>query len=465
MKLQQNKVNKEVILVIDDKPNIREVLSTILREEGYEVKTCETSAKALEVIAEILPDVIVTDLKMPGMNGIDLMKEIKKFHTDIPVILITAYGTISSAVEAMKAGAYDYLTKPMDYDRLKILIRRALDQNRIHSENIYLKQELEERYSLNNILGKSSVMQKLFNLIKTIADSDANVLIQGECGTGKELIARAIHYNSQRKDHPLAVVDCSALPEGLLESELFGYEKGAFTGALSRKKGRIEMADGGSLFLDEIGEMSASLQAKLLRVLQGKQFTRVGGLEPVNVDFRLIACTNRNLKDEVAKQTFRSDLYYRLNVITVKVPPLRERKEDIPLLTDHFLETFCQRDGKSIKTLAPEVLNCLIRYDWPGNIRELENCLERLVVVCQEDVITMEYLPEELLEKSNDMRKFIRLEADEDFNFYEREKKLIEKALEKTNWNKSLAAKLLKIDRKALYNRIEKYNLTRPPTT
>lgn len=456
-------MNREVVLIIDDKPNIREVLSAILENEGYGVETCESAEKALEKIPKILPDLIVTDLKMPGMDGIELMKSVKTIDTHMPVILITAFGTISSAVEAIKAGAYDYLTKPIDYERLKILIKRALNEKKITSENIYLKEELETKYSLNNLLGKSSVMQRLFSLIKTVSSSDPNVTIQGESGTGKELIAKAIHYNSVRKDKPLVVVDCSAMPEGLLESELFGYEKGAFTGAISRKKGRIELADGGTLFLDEIGEMSLPLQVKLLRVLQEKQFIRVGGLETIEIDFRLIASTNRDLKAEVAKGNFRSDLYYRLNVINIQAPSLRERKDDIPLLVESFLKKYSIRDGKKVKSISPEVMNCLIQYNWPGNVRELENCLERLMVVCQDDIITLEYLPEEMLgEKST---KNFLVSKKEDHTLDEIEKDAVVKTLEKTKWNKSQAAKLLNIDRKALYNRIKKYNILIPSET
>ncbi len=453
-------MNKEVVLVIDDKPNILEVLSGILSEEGYEVKTCGKAEEALENIGEILPDIVVTDLKMPKLNGLELMRRIREIDNHIPVILITAYGTVSSAVQAIKEGAYDYLTKPIDYDRLKILIKRALNERRISEENIYLKQELEEKYSLNNnVIGRSNIIQKVFNLVNTVASSNSNILILGESGTGKELIARAIYYSSLRKDKQLVVVDCSALPEGLLESELFGHEKGAFTGAVYKKRGRIELADGGTLFLDEIGEMSPKIQAKLLRVLQEKQFVRVGGLEPIKVDFRLIASTNKDLKTEVNEGKFRSDLYYRLNVITIKIPPLRERKEDIPLLIDFFLRKFCTREGKNIKSVSPEVMDCLINYDWPGNVRELENCVERLVVVCQSDFINLEYLPEEFIGKDYGKKSFII--PSENYTLPEIEKEVVKKTLEKTNWNNSLAAKLLNIDRKALYNRIKKYNITR----
>jgi len=316
-------MSKEIILVIDDKPNIREVLCAILENEGYQVVTCKNAEESLEIVRRVSPDLIVTDLKLPDQDGITLTRDVKQIDPTLPVLLITAFGTISSAVEAIKAGAYDYLTKPIDYERLKLLIKRVLDQKRINLENRFLKEELENKYRLDNLVGKGNTMRKLFNLIKNVAPSNSNVLIQGECGTGKELIARALYNLSGRKGKPLIVVDCSALPEGLLESELFGHEKGAFTGADTRKKGRIELAHQGTLFLDEIGEMSLPLQAKLLRVIQERQFVRLGGLETVKIDFRLIASTNRNLKEEVARGAFRSDLYYRLNVIDITVPPLR----------------------------------------------------------------------------------------------------------------------------------------------
>jgi len=322
-----------------------------------------------------------------------------------------------------------------------------------------MKEKLKEKYSLNSLIGKSSAMQKVFNLVSTVAPSSSNVLILGESGTGKELIARALYYGSLRKDRQLVVVDCSALPEGLLQSELFGHEKRAFTGATNKKMGRIELADGGTLFLDEIGEMTPKIQAKLLRVLQEKQFVRVGGLKPIKVDFRLIASTNRDLKKEVAEANFRADLYYRLNVITVKMPPLREKKEDIPLLIDFFLEKYCNKEKRKIKSIMPEVMQSLINYDWPGNVRELENCIERLVIVCQSDSISPEYLTEELIEKDYCKKAFII--PDENYDLQEIEKTVIQRTLEKTSWNKSLAAKLLNINRKALYNRIEKYNIAR----
>lgn len=449
-------MNEGNILIVDDKPNIREVFSNILKEEGYEVNSCESSEKAIKLIEDIFPDVVITDIKMPGMDGIELMKKIKDININIPVILITAYGSISSAVESIKEGAYDYLTKPVDYDRLKILVKRAINEKKITCENLYLKQELEKKYILNNIIGSSNLMKKVLNLAKTVAVSDSNILILGECGTGKELIAKAIHFNSLRKKGQFVIVDCSALPDELLESELFGYEKGAFTGASCRKKGRIELAESGTLFLDEIGEMSLRLQAKLLRVLQEKSFIRVGGLSSVKINFRLIAATNKNLEKEIENNIFRSDLYYRLNVITIKLPPLRDKKEDIPILIDHFIKKYCKREKVKTKIISPELFDCLMQYSWPGNVRELENCIERLIVICKDDIISKEYLSDEIIKCKNDN---IFETIDKNYTLNEIEKLAVENALKATNWNKAKAAKLLNVDRKVLYNRIKKYSI------
>jgi two-component system, NtrC family, response regulator len=450
-------MEKSTILFIDDKPNIREVYSEILKNEGYIVYACDNATAALELFKTVSPDLIITDLKMPGMNGIDFISEINRLDKNIPIILITAYGSIESAVKAIKCGAYDYLTKPVDHNKLKILIKRAIEQKRITNENIFLKQELENKYCLCNMIGKSSPVIKMFNLIKTVSSSNSNVLIQGECGTGKELVARAIHYNSLQKDRPLIIVDCASLPEGLLESELFGYEKGAFTGALSRKKGRIELANNGTLLLDEIGEMSLKLQAKLLRVLQEKKFVRVGGLETISIDFRLIASTNRELKKEVLNSNFRSDLYYRLNVITINVPPLRERKSDIPLLSVNFIKKFCDKNNHKIKTLSADVMECFLEYNWPGNIRELENVIERLMVICSSDLVTKDFLPDELREYSKQNNSEITNKDNFDLNQIEKE--TIIRALKKSNYNKTETARILKITRKVLYNKLKKFNI------
>lgn len=449
------------ILIVDDRPNIREVLSAILMEEGYEVKTLKNATEALDGISMVLPDIVITDIRMPGMDGMDFLKAVKEMDMDVPVILITAYGSIESAVEAIKMGAYDYLTKPINHEKLKIIIQRALEQRRYIIENKYLRRELQEKYSFCNIIGSSKKMEKVFEMIQTVSNTMSTVLIQGESGTGKELVAKAIHHSSQRKDKPLIEINCSALSEGLLESELFGHEKGAFTGAMSRKKGRFELADGGTLFLDEVGEISPRLQVKLLRVLQEKQFERVGGIEPVKVDFRLIAATNKDLKYEVSKGNFREDLFFRLSVITIKLPPLRERREEIPLLVSHFLQKYSSREGKNISTIAPDAMNCLMKYDWSGNVRELENCIERAVVVCNSERIMLSHLPEEILECLSDKEEKFYAPPPEikDMDLHKKEKELILDALRKTGWNKAKAAKLLNIHRRTIYNRIKKYSL------
>ncbi|MCD6120588.1 MAG: sigma-54-dependent Fis family transcriptional regulator [Spirochaetales bacterium] len=482
-------INTETILVIDDKKNIREVLKDFLETEGYMVVTCGTGEEALNLIEENLPDIVLTDFKLPGIDGIELTRKIHVLNSEMPIILFTAYGSISSAVEAIKAGGYDYLTKPLDYDLLKIVLRRALDQKLIKQENLLLKEEVAKRFNLDKLIGKSRAMQKLFSLIKTVAASSSAVLIEGEYGTGKELIAKAIHRYSDRQGKPLITVDCSALPEGLLESELFGYERGAFTGASNRKKGRIELAEGGTVFLDEIGEMSLALQSKLLRVIEEKQLVRLGGLHPISIDFRLITATSRDLKSEVVSGNFRADLFYRLNVIRVKVPALRDRKEDIPLLVDHFLAKFNREEGKSITGVRPDAMNMLLSYNWPGNVRELENCIERMSVICPEKELDTEYLPQEIKETAalhygstekvkvaaaegiQDMDRCFNIDADSytytgsyidsagNMHLDRVERETVLKALEKANWNKSKAARLLNIDRKALYNRIKKYNL------
>jgi DNA-binding NtrC family response regulator len=454
-------MNDATIMIVDDRANIRQVLCDVLQEEGLTILTCATAEEALVQMEEALPAVLITDLKLPGMSGIDLMRQARQIDAHLPVILITAYGSVSSAVAAIKEGAYDYLTKPIDYDRLRIIVRRALDQNRLLAENASLRRAVEEKYQLAaNVIGRSESMVRLFRLVDTVASSNANVLVLGESGTGKELLAKALHYNSLRKHLPFVVVDCSALPEGLLENELFGHEKGAFTGALSLKKGRIELAAGGTLFLDEIGDMGLPLQAKLLRVLQERQFSRVGGSQWIKADFRLVAATNHDLAGAVKEGRFRADLYYRLNVIAVKIPPLRERKEDIPVLTDFFLHKYCAKENKPLPVLTPEAMECLLKYDWPGNVRELENCIERVVVIGHQRDVTPAHLPEEIGQAPAPGSGPALFKHS--FQLAAIEKHAVTCALVQTGWNKSLAAKLLGIDRKALYNRIEKYNLTPP---
>lgn len=461
------------VLIVDDKQNIRMILKEILEASGYKVTDASNAKKALELVSTDSPDIVLTDLKMDGMDGIELTKKIKEIDPDIPVILITAYGSISSAVEAIKSGGYDYLTKPIDYDLLKIKVMRALDEKKRKIENKVLKRNLEEKWSMDTITGKSQPMLRLFSLIKTVAPTESSVLIEGECGTGKELIARSIFINSKRNKNPFVVVDCSVIPAGILESELFGYEKGAFTGAETRKRGRIETANTGTLFLDEIGELSPELQAKLLRVIQEKQIVRVGGLAHIDVDFRLIAATNKNLREEVDAGRFRSDLYYRLNVIKIKAPPLRERREDIPLLASEFVSKFAEKNRIKEKTIPPSLMSVFISYDWPGNVRELENCIERLMVVSPGDALSALFLPEEMLHgKAENSGKpdwcgenAGEFPAGKDMGMADAEKRLIIRALADAEGNKAKAARILKIDRKALYNRLKKFNLDVPNGT
>jgi len=456
--LPRSTMTKETVLLVDDKPNNLEVLAALLSPEGYEVRVARSGEAALAEVRAVLPDVIITDLKMPKMDGLEFFRAVRAID-DIPTIFITAFGTVESAVSAMKSGAYDYLTKPLDHEKLKLLVRRALDQRRITRENRDLKAALRTRQAFSQIVGTSAKMQRLLALVRTIAPSGSSVLLHGDSGTGKELVARAIHETSPRRDHRLAVVSCSALSESLLESELFGHEKGAFTGASARKRGWFEVADGGTLFLDEVGEMSPRLQAKLLRVLQEKAFERVGGTDPIHVDFRLVSATNRDLKADVAAGRFREDLYYRLSVISLKIPALRERREDIPLLVSHFVKACSQREGKHIGSVSPEAMERLVQYPWPGNVRELEHAVERAVVVASGDRLTLDMFPEEIQDWSLDGRS--REHSPEEFTLEEMERFLIEKTLARTGGNISQASRLLHIHRRSIYNRLKKYGLER----
>ena len=437
------------LLVVDDKKNIRRVLRDILLAVGYEVVTAASGEDAVTVFATELPDLILTDLKMDGMSGIDLIRTIRKKDKFVPIILLTAYGSISSAVDAMKAGANDYLTKPLDYDLLRLKVEKTLAETRCRAENQELKANLQAQWGMDNLIGRSAAMRRVYSLIRTVGPTETNVLIQGECGTGKELIARSLYVNSPRADQPYIVVDCSAMPEGLMESELFGYEKGAFTGAATQKKGRIEQAEGGTLFLDEIGELPLACQAKLLRVIQERQFMRVGGSKPVDVDFRLIAATNKNLAEEVAEKRFRADLYYRLNVISIESPPLRDRGEDIPLLVDAFWESACAHNHLPPSRIDPRHMARLMAYSWPGNVRELKNCVERLVLI--------DSLPPEIESVEDTLPH-----QDQGTTLSDIERDVVEEALIQNDWNISHAARALGIGRKALYNRIKKYELTVP---
>jgi DNA-binding NtrC family response regulator len=378
---------KGSVLIVDDEPDIQIVMSANLRREGYEVETAGDGREALRKLEARDFDAVVVDHQMPTLTGMEFLERLRidaasgRGRTDVPVIMITAYGTIEMAVQAMKNGAYSYLTKPIRYEDLSLQVKNAVERRRLSLEVRNLRHEVEERYQFGNIIGRNPRMQEIFRVIPTVAETDATVLIHGESGTGKELIARAIHYNSGRKDKPFVVVSCSALPETLLESELFGHEKGAFTGAIRQRMGRFEMAEGGTVFLDEIGEMSMSVQLKLLRVLQEREIERVGGNQTIKVDVRVIAATHRDLQQAMRDKLFRQDLFYRLNVVPIKLPPLRERLDDVPILAAHFLKKYCAKNEKPVKTLSRDALAALSAYSYPGNVRELENIIERAVVM------------------------------------------------------------------------------------
>ncbi|MEJ5347707.1 MAG: sigma-54 dependent transcriptional regulator [Desulfosoma sp.] len=385
------------VLIIDDEKNYLIILEDLLTEEGHHVMTAESGRDGLEIVQNNDLDVVITDMKMPGMDGMQVLEQVLAFNADLPVIMMTAFGTVEKAVEAMKKGAFHYILKPFENEELKVLVQKAVEHHQIKRQNRQMKDILAEQHQFHNIVGKSEPMQRVYALIRKVAPTKATVLITGESGTGKELIARAIHFNSPRKTGPFISVNCGALPENLLESELFGHERGAFTGAVGLRKGRFELAHGGTLFLDEISEMSPPLQVKLLRALQEMRFERVGGTETLHVDVRVVAASNRNLKEEVAAGRFRSDLFFRLNVVHVQLPSLRERPSDIPLLAQHFLRKYEKQTGREGLRFRPETLRALLDYSWPGNVRELENVVERAVILCPDQEITLEDLPAEIL--------------------------------------------------------------------
>ena len=443
------------ILVVDDEEIVRESLLDWLREDGYEVEAAEDGFKALEKFKEKPWDIALVDLKMPKMDGLTLMEKIKEIHPETQVVIITAFATVNTAVQAMKIGAYDYLVKPFNPEELSLLIKRLVESQNLIKEISYLRKELQKQYQFHDLISKSGKMQKVFDLAHTIAKSNSNILILGESGTGKELLARAIHNESLRATGPFIPVSCVALTETLLESELFGHEKGAFTDAITQKKGKFELADGGTIFLDEIGDISPKLQLSLLRVLQEKEFTRVGGTKPITVDVRIIAATNRDLKKAVDEGKFRDDLYYRLNVIAIELPPLREHQEDIPLLAHHFIEKFNIEMGGKIELISEDALELLMEYDWPGNVRELENVIERAMVVTKGTLIKVD----DLHLSSQVIKGKKTASASGDKTIKAVEKKHIEKILKENNWNIQKSAEKLGIDRVTLYNKIKKYKL------
>jgi DNA-binding NtrC family response regulator len=454
------------ILVIDDAEAVREDLQELLRSEGYEVETSENGEIALQMLQERSYDLILTDLSMPKVDGMDVLKYLVKHHPETHCIIITGYGTIANAVAAMRLGAYDYLTKPVEAGELLMVVSRALEHRRLVKENIQLKKQLRKKYGFDNIIGSSESICQVFDIIRKVADTDSTVLVLGESGTGKELVARAIHYNSDRKEGPLIPVNCAAIPEELLESELFGHERGAFTHAVRTRIGRFEQASGGTIFLDEVGDMSPILQVKILRVLQEHQFERIGGIKTIKVDIRVIAATNQDLEVLVEQGRFREDLYYRLHVIPIKIPPLRERSGDIPILVNHFLQEFSRKKKKTVPRVSSEVNRIFARYPWPGNVRELENLMERLVILAEGDIIEPDDLPERLLALAMEGGK-MTLDIPEgglplNDAVLEFERQLILKALDKTGWVKNQAAQLLHLNRTTLIEKIKKQKITRP---
>ncbi|MCL7487215.1 MAG: sigma-54 dependent transcriptional regulator [Desulfobulbaceae bacterium] len=437
------------ILAVDDEINSLKVLSAALSGDRIRVDTARSGEEAFARFKEKHYDLVISDYKMPGMSGEQLLEKIKTITPGIPFVLLTAYGTIELAVNAMRKGAYTYLTKPVNLELLENVVQELLLSGQILSDD-----ESGRHFQFMNIIGKSKPMQEVFSLIRRVSKTDANILILGESGTGKEMVARAIHYSSLRVDNPFIPIDCTTIPSELMESELFGHERGAFTGALDRKIGLIEMAQGGTLFFDEVGDIDYALEKKLLRFLQEREIRRVGGKNKIQVNVRVLSATNRDLEADVEKGEFRSDLYYRLNVITIRIPPLRERTEDIPLLAKHYLDHFNAKNKKDIRGFEPEVLKVIKSYDWPGNVRELENVLERAVILCNYDSINMECLPCKL-------KIFGEDECDQpgEFNLPETEKRIITKALDATAWNQSRAAVLLGISRKQLRTKMKNLDL------
>jgi len=436
------------ILIVDDEESVRDSLYNWFIEDGYCVECAENAKKALSILESKNFNIILADIKMPGMDGLEMQRRIKSLNKDSIVIIMTAFASVDSAVQALKDGAYDYITKPFDPDDLSHLIRNATKQISLKAENEALKEKFVSLENIDDLIGNSEAMIKVLKEVETVAQSNSSVIITGESGTGKELIARAIHSNSQRKYFPLVSVHCGALTESLLESELFGHEKGAFTGAMYNRKGRFEMADGGTIFLDEIATISAKMQVELLRVLESKNFVRVGGNKEITSDFRVICATNRDLKKMVEKGTFREDLYYRLNVVNITIPPLRERMEDIPMLVDYFIKKFCTSMSRDIITIDSAVLKRLEEFEFPGNVRELENMIERAIVIGNGKEIRLKDLP---LGKNTINNS---IESLDDI-----EKTHVLQILNKYGWNISRSANALKVDRVTLYNKIKKYNL------
>lgn len=452
--------SKGKILVIEDEQSMREVLKILLVEEAYDVTTAPDGIKGIDQVRNNLFDLVITDIKMPGADGFEVLRQVKALAPDTLVIMVTAFGTTESAIEAMKIGAYDYVHKPFKIDEIRLIVRKAFEKKRLREELTLLREKFQTSYRLENIIGKSSKMQELFKLIPKVANSNSTVLITGESGTGKELVAAALHNLSPRKNNSFVTINCATFPEGLLESEMFGHVRGAFTGAYQNKAGLFEVANGGTFFLDEIGEMPPSLQSKLLRVLENGTFRRVGGTSDITVDVRVVCATNKNILEAVATGEFRKDLYYRLNVVPVVLPPLRERKEDIPLLIEHFLVKY----SKSTVRVSPEALSLLINYQWKGNVRELENIIERLVLLCDKDILMPEDVPDEISHPRDDAACLPALdEGDIDLEkiLEKIEKEYLCAALEMTHGMKTEAAAKLGLTFRSFRHRLHKYGISR----
>jgi DNA-binding NtrC family response regulator len=451
--MTEKKSAPQSIMIVDDELIVRESLTKWFRQDGYRVESAEDANHALKLMNEGPWDLALLDIKMPGMSGLDLQKRLKEIDKNTSVIMITAFASVESAVQALKEGAFDYVTKPIDPEHLSHLVTNALKQRKLVEENVQLREQISDIAKANEIVGESQQVQKVIELAKTVSKTDTTVMLRGESGTGKELIARVIHANSNRRYFPIIAVDCGAMAESLLESELFGHEKGSFTGAQFRRKGKFELSDGGTIFLDEIGTISQKMQVELLRVLETKQFTRVGGNEVISSDFRVVCATNRDLEAAIKEGSFREDLYYRLNVFTIVIPPLRERRQDIPLLAEYFCNKHATAMHKAVTEISPNAMDIMVQYDWPGNVRELENVMERAMVLAKPPAIQHTDLPFQLASKAHG------LQAD---SIAAIERAHIEMILHRSGWNISRSADILDIDRVTLYNKISKYGLKRP---
>jgi two-component system NtrC family response regulator len=449
---------KAKILVIDDDASLRRVLEYNLQEEGYEVQAAASGEEGLFLLGQFQPSLVITDMKMPGMDGLMVLKAIKERSPDTLVIIITAFGTVDAAVEAMKLGAYDYITKPFNRDEIKLVVKKALELNNLSVENRQLREELTERVDFRNIVGISREMEKVFDVVRRVADTEATVLISGESGTGKELVAKAIHSLSSRRTAPFIPINCAAIPRDLLESELFGHVRGAFTGAIKDKEGKFQLADGGTLFLDEVGELPLELQPKLLRALQERIVEQVGGTSPRKIDARIVTATNLDLEKAIAEGAFREDLFYRLSVIPIHLPPLRERKKDIPLLLRHF----AAKHGQKGVTFTKDAIFALVMYPWPGNVRELENTVERLLIMRSGNSISLDELPEKIRADRKSGGKPVFNLPDEGYPLEQLEREVVVESLERCSWNQTSAARFLRIPRHTLIYRMEKYGIVQP---